>query len=94
LINITTTLEPTCETSQAENVTQNILRYYVFVPRNLIIQNLEIVVELSNLVVNIGDDVMLDVMTKTTLSTLLSQEPPLPLVSYPYHTYLQNNYMV
>jgi hypothetical protein len=39
LINIATTLEPTCETSQAENVTQNIPRYYVFVPRNPIVQN-------------------------------------------------------
>lgn len=73
LINIATTLEPTCEISQVENVTQNIPRYYVFVLRNPIVQNSRIVVEPSNMVVNIHDDVMLDVMTKTTPSTLLSQ---------------------
>ncbi len=47
LINIATTLEPKCETSQAKNVTQNIPRYYVFVSRNPIVQNLKIVVEPS-----------------------------------------------
>jgi len=86
LINIAATLESTCETPRTENVTQNIPRYYVFVPRNPIVQNSEIVVEPSNLMVNIDDDVMLDVMIETTPLTLLSQEPPfaIGLLSLPY----------